>query len=137
MLNKLKNLFAKKPEPIKVEEVKKPKVQKPKELTEKEKATANGEPYISITKVEINPDNINDGSFEFDWNDIFIARLVKSGYMKKKEDTDSDIIDRWYSEICRNVLMEVYAQQQADPENRDVRYQVQSRKLDNGRTEVS
>jgi hypothetical protein len=136
MLNKLKNLFAKKPEPVQ-EEVKKPKVQKPKELTEKEKATANGEPYISITKVEINPDNINDGSFEFDWNEIFIARLVKSGYMKKKEDTDSDIIDRWYSEICRNVLMEVYAQQQADPENRDVRYQVQSRKLDNGRTEVS
>jgi hypothetical protein len=31
----------------------------------------------------------------------------------------------------------MYEQQQADPDRRDVRYQVQMRKLDNGRTEIS
>lgn len=137
MLDKIKKLFAKKPEP-KVEEIK-PKVIKPKvkELSEKEKATANNEPYIAITKVEINPDNVLDGSFEMDWNDKFIINLIKAGYKQKAEDTDEVIVDRWFQTISRNIALELYEQQWADPEKRDVRYQVQTRKLDNGRTEIS
>lgn len=137
MLDKIKKLFAKKSEP-KVEEIK-PKVARPKvkELTDKEKATANNEPYIAITKVEINPDNVLDGSFEMDWNDKFIINLIKAGYKQKAEDTDEVIVDRWFQTISRNIALELYEQQWADPEKRDVRYQVQTRKLDNGRTEIS
>jgi hypothetical protein len=40
-------------------------------------------------------------------------------------------------QICRTIALEMYEQTQADPENRDVRYQVRKKKLDNGRTEVS
>jgi hypothetical protein len=139
MLDKIKKLFAKKPEPSTVEEPKKPKVQKQKtkELSEKEKATANNEPYIAITKVELDPNNINDGSFDLDWNDKFVLNLIRAGYKIKPDETDEAIVDRWFQTICRNIALEMYEQQQADPDRRDVRYQVQMRKLDNGRTEIS
>jgi len=137
LFDKLKQVFSKKetPAPETKKTTKAPKAKAP-ELTEKEKATAAGEPYVNILSIEIDPNNVNAGAFELDWNEIFIARLVKAGYMKKKEDTDRDIIDRWFSDTCRNVVLELYQQQQADPENRDLR-NVRTRDLGNGRTEVS
>ena len=141
-------LFGKTTEPPKVEE--KPKVdEKPKkerkprkpkqpkvELSEKEKATQAGEPYVTVLRMEIDPTDINSGAFELDYNEIFVARLVKAGYMMKKEDTDVDIVDRWWTQVCRNTALELYAQQQADPDNRDLRT-VRTRDIGNGRTEVS
>jgi hypothetical protein len=141
MLNKLKNLFSKKPEPVveapKVKKPRKPKEKKvEKELTAKEKATLAGEPYVNILSMEVDPNNINAGSFELDWNDKFIANLAKSGYQMKEDDKDSDIIDRWFQTVCRNVALEVYEQVQADPELRDLR-KMNTKDLGNGRTEVS
>lgn len=136
MFDKLKNLFNKKVEAPKVEAPKKPREKKQPELTAKEKATQAGEPYVNILSMEIDPENVNAGAFELDWNEIFIAKLVKAGYMKKKEDTDQDIIDRWFQDVCRTVVLEMYQQQQADPDNRDLR-NVRSRDLGNGRTEIS
>lgn len=134
MFDKLKNIF-KKEEP-KLEVPKKPKENKQPELSPKDKATQAGEPYVSVLSMEIDPNNVNNGAFELDWNEIFIARLVKAGYMKSKNDTDRDIIDRWFSDVCRSVLLEVYEQDQADPDNRDLR-NIRTRDLGNGRTEVS
>ncbi len=138
MLDKIKKFFWKQPESKKVEEPQKPKVQKPKakELSEKEKANANNEPYVNITKVEINPNNIHDGSFELDYNDKFVINLVKAGYKLREDDTDNEIVDRWFQTVCRNIALEMYEQKWADPEKRDVRYQIYSRKLDDGRTEI-
>jgi hypothetical protein len=138
-------LFGKKPEPI-IETVKaEPKVKKPRKpkekkpdpvLTDKQKATQAGEPYIAITKVEVNPDNINDGAFDLDFNDKFVLNLIKAGYKQRDDDTDVIIVDRWFQTVCRNVALELYEQQQADPENRDIRV-VRNRDLGDGRTEVS
>jgi hypothetical protein len=137
MFDKLKNLFPKKKEePKKVEAPKKIKEKKQPELSAKEKATQAGEPYVNIIGMEVDPNNINDGAFELDWNEIFIAKLVKAGYMKKKEDTDQDIVDRWFQSVCRNVALEMYEQKAADLTNRDVR-QVSTRDLGDGRTEIS
>lgn len=136
MFDKLKNLFSKKEEPKKNEAPKKPREKKQPELSAKDKATQAGEPYISVVSMEIDPNNVNAGAFELDWNSMFITQLVKAGYMKKKEDTDQDIVDRWFSDVCRNVVLELYQQQQADPENRSIR-NVSTRDLGNGRTEVS
>lgn len=136
MFDKLKNLFSKKETPKQIEAPKKPREKKQPELSDKDKATQAGEPYINIISVEVDPDNVRAGSFELDWNSIFITQLVKSGYMKKKEDTDKDIVDRWFSDVCRNVVLEMYEQQQADPDNRDLR-NMRTRDLGNGRTEVS
>ncbi len=111
----------------------------PKEKSEKTKksakelATELGEPYISILSMDVNPENLSEGSFELDWNEIFVARLVKSGYMMKKEDTDADIVDRWFQDVCRNVVMETYEQEEAMNPSR----YTQRRNLGNGRTEVS
>lgn len=138
MFEKLKNLFKKQEvEPV-VKKEPKPKQQKPPtpELTEKEKATAAGEPYIAITKVEINPENINDGAFELDWNDKFVLNLIKAGYKQRDDDTDQLIVERWFQYTCRNVALELYDQQIADPDNRDSRV-IRTKDLGNGRTEVS
>jgi hypothetical protein len=124
-------------EELKPKKPRKPRVKKEKiVLSEKEKATQAGEPYVSILKMDIDPNNINEGAFELDWNSIFITQLVKAGYMKKKEDTDADIVDRWFTDVCRNVVLEMFEQREADPTNRDLR-PIQSRDIGNGRTEVS
>jgi hypothetical protein len=139
-------LFGKKPEPI-IETVKaEPKVKKPRKPKEKkpepvislkEKATLAKEPYVNVLKMDIDPNDINSGSFELDWNEFFIAKLVKAGYMKSKEDTDRDIIDRWFQDVCRTIVLEMYEQKEAmNPENRDMRV-VRAKDLGNGRTEVS
>ena len=133
MLNKLKNLFSKKPE-IKTEKAT-PKVKKEKELSPKEKATKEGEPYVAVISMELDPNNINSGAFELDFNEIFVARLVKAGYMKKKDDTDNRIVDRWFQNICRHVVMETWEQEQAN--NPEYNRVVKSRNIGDGRSEVS
>jgi hypothetical protein len=142
MLDKLKKLFQKPPEPKVQEPVKKePKQRIPKEeikLTPKELATKNGEPYVNIISIELDPNNIGNGSFELDWNDKFIINLIKAGYKIKENDKDSEIIDRWFQSICRNIALEVYEQQQADPDMRgmaDMR-NIRSKDLGNGRSEI-
>jgi len=145
MFDKIKKLLGVKtegsrPEPPS-EAPPKPKKQakKEKELSPKELATQNGEPYVAILKVDIDPNNINNGAFELDWNDKFLLNLVKQGYKIKADDTDNEIVDRWFQTVCRNIALEVYEQQMADPENRvrpDVRV-VTSKDLGNGRTEIS
>ena len=142
MLNYIKKLLGVKtveprPEPPS-EAAPKPKKQSKKELTAKELATQNGEPYVAILKVDIDPNNINNGAFELDWNDKFLLNLVKQGYKIKADDTDNEIVDRWFQTVCRNIALEVYEQEMADPEKRrdDVRV-VRQRDLGNGRTEIS
>lgn len=124
---------ARKPKPVPV--VEPPKV----ELSDKERATANSEPYISILKVEVDQENINKGSFELDWNDKFVLNLIKAGYKQRDDDTDQIIVDRWFQTVARNIALEIYEQQAADPSKResdDVR-RVSRKDLGNGRTEVS
>ena len=64
--------------------------------------------------------------------------LVKSGYKQRDDDTDQIIVDRWFQVVCRNIALEIYEQQQADPEKRtDSIRIIQQRDIGNGRTEVS
>lgn len=91
---------------------------------QKAKATEDGEPWVAILDLDVDYDNLDYGSFELDWNDKFVANLLRAGYVGK---TDNDIVEQWFNNVCRNVVMETYEQVRADP--------VQSRKLDNGRKE--
>jgi hypothetical protein len=101
--------------------------------SEKELATERGEPYVNIVRMDVNPNNLHDGSFELDWNDKFVANLVRAGYMMKENDTDADIVDRWFQNVCRHVVMETWEQEQAMNPQRYTR----SRDIGGGRTEVS
>lgn len=119
----LKKLFGKKQSTVK------------QELTAKELATARGEPYVSMVRFDIDSENLHEGSFELDWNDVFVAKCVKAGYMKKADDTDADIVDRWFSDICRHVVLETFEQYEAMKveENRVIK----QRDIGNGRSEIS
>lgn len=125
----------KKPEP-KVEE-KQVKETKSKKKSEKEIATEAGEPYISVISVELDPDDVGNGAFELDWNEIFVARLVKSGYMVKETDTDAEIVDRWFQSVCRNILNENFEQWEANQPIDARPRRVDRNDLGNGRSEIS
>ena len=67
--------FKKKPEP-KPKEEKIVRVPRAPEKSAKQTATENNEPYVAILAMDIDPNNLHQGAFELDWNEIFIARLV-------------------------------------------------------------
>ena len=127
MIKFFNSLFKKTPKPSEIP--KQPKVKK----TDKELATERGEPWVSIIRLDLDPENLHQGSFELDWNEKFVANLVRAGYMMKAEDKDADIVDRWFQNICRHVVMETWEQEQAMNPNRVI----QSKDLGNGRREVS
>ena len=108
----------------------KPKASK---KTAKELANEKSEPYIAILSVELDPDNIGNGAFELDWNDKFIANLVRAGYQVKVNEPENDIVDRWFRTVCQNVVLETYEQEIADPEKRQAALR---REIGNG-SEVS
>jgi hypothetical protein len=128
-------LTKKKTPPVKEEKEKVIRVPRAPEKTAKQLATENNEPYVAILAMDIDPNNLHQGAFELDWNEIFIARLVKAGYMMKPTDADSDIVDRWFQNVCRHVVMETWEQDQA-MRNSAGGY-VHARDIGDGRTEIS
>jgi hypothetical protein len=127
--DKLKKSFEKKkPATVKSESP------KPKK-SEKDQATERGEPFVTILSMEIDPENMQSGAFELDWNDKFVANLVRAGYQMNPKDTDADIVDRWFTAVCRNIVLETYEQEQAmNPERDRV---IKSKNIGDGRSEVS
>lgn len=122
------------PEPTPPPETRPRQTRKPKSTkSAKDLATEQGEPYISIVSIELDPENIGAGAFELDWNDKFLANLVRAGYQHRANEPEHVIVDRWFQTVCRNVVLETYEQEQADP---DIR-RVNRRNLDNGRSEIS
>lgn len=117
---------------------KKKKVKSKPTLTPKEEATLAGLPYVSVTKIDLE-ENMGNGSIDLDWNDKFVINLIKQGYKIREDDTDTQIVDRWLQTICRNIALEFYEQEQADPSKRansEVRI-VQTKDLGGGFSEVS
>lgn len=106
------------------------------EKSEKDLYTERGEPWVQVLRIDVDPNNLHQGAFELDWNDIFVARLVKAGYMMKKDDTDADIVDRWFQNVCRHVVMETWEQEQAIAKSYNGQF-VRERDIGDGRREVS
>ena len=98
-------------------------------------ATTAGEPYIEIVTMELNSENPSLGSFELDWNEHFVKKLRAMGYPGK---TDEIVVDLWFQDVCRNILLETYEQEQANRAvgDNNVRY-INRKDLGNGKTEVS
>ena len=109
-----------------------PKVKEP-EKTAKEIATERDEPYVAILSLDVDPENLHQGAFELDWNEKFVANLIRAGYMMKRDDPDSEIVDRWFQNVCRHVVMETWEQEQAMNPSRYTR----TKDLGNGRKEIS
>jgi len=73
-------------------------------MTPKDRATAKGEPWVSVLDTHVNKENLRNGFFELDWNDIFINQLRTAGY-GLDGDPDEDVVDRWFRELCANVVV--------------------------------
>ena len=129
MFDKLKNVFKKK-QPVEAA----PKPTR-KKKSEKELATERGEPWVGILSMDVDPEDLNSGAFELDWNEKFVAQLMRFGYQGK---TDQDLVDQWFQNVCRHVVLETYEQEQANVnrETGDARFH-KKRNLGDGRSEIS
>jgi hypothetical protein len=100
-------------------------------LGPKERATAKGEPYVAVLDTKVNPDNVRNGFFELDWNDLFVLQLKQAGY-GFDGDADEEIVDRWFRGLCKDVASE----EGIDMTDRGAGY-INVRKLTEGKSEVS
>jgi len=96
----------------------------------KARATAKGEPYVAVLETKINPDNVRNGFFELDWNDLFIVQLKQAGY-GFDGDPEEEIVDRWFRELAANMLIEAGQ----DPQRSSAGF-INISKLPNGRAQV-
>jgi hypothetical protein len=74
-------------------------------MTPKERATAKGEPWVAVLDTHVNKDNLRNGFFELDWNDLFVLQLKQGGY-GFDGDPDEEIVDRWFRDIIGQMLVE-------------------------------
>ena len=102
--NALKELESKKEEAEKAAKLAQEQEELAK-MTPKERATKLGEPWIAVLNTHVNKDNIRNGFFELDWNEHFVLKLKQEGY-GFDGDADEEIVDRWFRELCANVVVE-------------------------------
>lgn len=74
-------------------------------LSPKDRATKLKEPWVGVLNTHINKDNVRNGFFELDWNDDFVLKLKQEGY-GFDGDNDEEIVDRWFRELCANVVID-------------------------------
>jgi hypothetical protein len=72
-------------------------------MTPKDRATAKGEPWVSVLETKVNPENIRNGFFELDWNELFVLKLRQEGF-GFEGDPEEEIVDRWFRDIVRQML---------------------------------
>jgi hypothetical protein len=72
-------------------------------MTPKERATAKGEPWVSVLETHVNKENIRNGFFELDWNELFVLKLRQEGF-GFEGDPEEEIVDRWFRDIVRQML---------------------------------
>jgi hypothetical protein len=74
-------------------------------LSPKERANRKKESWVGVLETHVNKDNIRNGFFELDWNDHFVLKLKQEGY-GTDGDPDEEIVDRWFRELCANVVVD-------------------------------
>jgi hypothetical protein len=74
-------------------------------LTPKERASRRKEPWVGVLNTHVNKDNVRNGFFELDWNEPFVLKLKQEGY-GEDGDKDEEIVDRWFRELCANVVVD-------------------------------
>ena len=100
-------------------------------MTPKERATAKGEPYVSVLETHVNKENLRNGFFELDWNEQFVLQLKQEGY-GFDGDPDEEIVDRWFRTLCGDIARE----EGIDMTDRGAGY-INVKKIAEGRSEVS
>lgn len=73
---------------------------------DKRVATAKGESWVNILRIDTAKEKPSVGSVELDWNDYFVAELKEAGYEGLN---DEAIVDQWLNELCRNIAVEAFS----------------------------
>jgi hypothetical protein len=87
------------------EEVKAREAEELSKLSPKDRATRKNDPWVGVLETHVNKDNIRNGFFELDWNEPFVLKLKQEGY-GEDGDKDEEIVDRWFRELCANVVVD-------------------------------
>jgi len=87
MINRIKSLFTKK-----------------SGISDKDAATARGEPHVKVLEVKFDTDKPGDGYFELEWNNIFVKQLLDAGYTG---DNDEEVVDLWFTTLCRQISEDI------------------------------
>jgi hypothetical protein len=58
-----------------------------------------------VLNTHVNKENVRNGFFELDWNEHFVLQLKQEGY-GVEGDNDEEIVDRWFRELCANVVVD-------------------------------
>ena len=74
-------------------------------LSPKDRATRRDEPWVGVLNTHVNKENVRNGFFELDWNEPFVLKLKQEGY-GEDGDKDEEIVDRWFRELCANVVVD-------------------------------
>ncbi len=74
-------------------------------MSPKDRATKLKEPWVGVLNTHVNKENVRNGFFELDWNDHFVLKLKQEGY-GFDGDKDEEIVDRWFRELCANVVVD-------------------------------
>jgi hypothetical protein len=74
-------------------------------LSPKDRATKLKEPWVGVLNTHVNQENVRNGFFELDWNELFVLKLRQEGY-GFDGDKDEEIVDRWFRELCANVVVD-------------------------------
>jgi hypothetical protein len=78
---------------------------KAKKSDPKTLATRKKEAWVGVLDTHVNESDIRNGFFELDWNEYFIVQLINEGY-GTKDDPEEEIVDRWFRELCANVVVD-------------------------------
>jgi hypothetical protein len=74
-------------------------------LNPKDRATKLKEPWVGVLNTHVNKENVRNGFFELDWNELFVLKLKQEGY-GFDGDKDEEIVDRWFRELCAGVVVD-------------------------------
>lgn len=74
-------------------------------LSLKERANRRKESWVGVLDTHVNKENVRNGFFELDWNEHFVLQLKQEGY-GADGDKDEEIVDRWFRELCANVVVD-------------------------------
>jgi hypothetical protein len=82
---------------------------------EKEKANLKDEKWVAVVAIDMDEANPQQGDFEIDWNDKWVEYLSENGY---KGASDEDIVNTWFNDVCKTVLIQEASDQDWGMEER-------------------
>ena len=74
-------------------------------MSPKDRATKLKEPWVGVLNTHVNKENVRNGFFELDWNELFVLKLKQEGF-GFDGDKDEEIVDRWFRELCAGVVVD-------------------------------